>query len=71
MAMIITFLFFSSLYILWELMPIYKQKQWKVFWIYTIILLLDFILVILTALDAPLPNPSFPVKKIVLSIFGL
>lgn len=71
MTIIVVFLFTVSLYIFGDLIPLFKQKQWKVFWIYTIILSLDFILVILTALDVPIPSPSFPMKKIILSIFGL
>lgn len=71
MTMIIIFSFVMSLYIFGDLVPIYRKKQWKVFWIYTIIMFLDFILIVLTALEIPLPSPSFPVKKIILSIFGL
>lgn len=71
MTIIILFLFSASIYILWDLVPIYKQKQWKVFWIYTIILFLDFILALLTALDIPIPSPSFPVKKMIYTILGL
>lgn len=71
MTIIVVFLFTVSLYILRDLIPLFREKQWKVFWIYTIILFLDFILVILTALDVSIPSPSFPLKKIILSIFGL
>lgn len=71
MIMITIFLFAFTLYIFGELVPLFKQKQWKVFWISTIILLLDLTLVLLTALGIPVPSPSFPVKRIVFSFFSL
>jgi hypothetical protein len=65
------FLFISVFYVLSDLVQIYKEKQRKLFWLYTILLTLDFIMTLLVAMDVPLPSPSFPIKKMITSILGL
>lgn len=68
MVMMIMFLSAAAYYILSDLVPIYKEKQWKLFWIYTILISLDFLMVLLMTMNVPLPSPSLPVKKIIGSI---
>ncbi len=71
MLMIVIFLLISFYYIISDLIPMYRKKQWKVFWIYTVIITLDLIMISLTAMGIPLPSPSLPVKKIIFSIFNI
>jgi hypothetical protein len=68
MVMMIMFLSAAAYYILSDLVPIYKEKQWKLFWIYTILLSLDFLMVLLMVMNVSLPSPSLPVKKMISSI---
>lgn len=70
MLIVILFLLVSAYYVLTDLMPVYKKKQWNVFWAYISILSLDFVMVLLLAMNVPLPSPSLPIKKIVTTIFG-
>ena len=71
MIMIIMFLFISAYYVLSDLVQFYNEKKWKLFWLYTIILSMDFIMTLLVAMDVPLPSPSLPIKKMITSILGL
>lgn len=61
----------TILFIVFDLLPIYEQKQQKVFWVYIIINASAFIIFILIALGIKLPSPAIPIKILVSSIFGL
>ena len=53
-----------------DLVPFYLNKQWKLFWTYSSLMLLVFVLTVLVRMDVSLPSPAVPLKKLVLSIFG-
>lgn len=55
--------------IAFELIPIYRNKEWKIFWVYSIILLITYIVTIAYSLDVRVPSPADPIKKIVTTIF--
>ena len=63
----IIFVFF----IIFDLLPIYHQKKWKVFWVYTILISFSYVIHILFTLGIKLPSPAIPIKKVVSFIFGL
>lgn len=64
-------LLITILFIIFDLLPIYEQKQQKAFWVYVILNAFAFIIFIFIALDIKLPSPAMPIKKVVSSIFGL
>ncbi len=61
----------SFLFIYFDLLPIFHQKNWKVFWLYSIILFFAYLIVILYLLEIKVPSPAKPLKKLVFFIFGL
>lgn len=71
MMLIVAFFFISAYYVSSDLIPIYQEKQWKTFWIYSAMITLALFFTILVAMDVPIPSPSIPIKKIIYSIFGL
>lgn len=54
-----------------ELIPIYKKKEWKLFWFYTIIIVITFSNSIAYGLGAKIPSPAEAIKKIVTIIWRL
>lgn len=70
----IMIILYSSLYILFifiDLIPAYKNKQNKLFWIYSILLAFSYVILILISLDVKIPSPSPLIKKVVSTIFNL
>lgn len=66
--------FFSFLYVLFiftDLVPIYRDKKWKLFYIYSIITAISYIMIILIGFDVNIPSPAPIIKKAVTSIFNL
>lgn len=60
-----------SFFIVFELIPIYKQKKWKVFWVYAILITFSYVIHILFTIGVKIPSPAVPIKKMVSFIFGL
>lgn len=69
MTMIIICTAFYIFLIIFELIPIYRNKEWKLFWIYSIILLITYIVSVAYSLDIKLPSPADPIKNLVTFIF--
>lgn len=59
------------LFIIFDLIPIYRQKKWKVFWVYAILISFSYIIHILYAIGVKIPSPAVPIKKVVSFVFGL
>lgn len=59
------------LFIIFDLMPIYHQKKWKAFWVYTILISFSYAIHLMFSLGVKLPSPAIPIKKVVSFIFGL
>lgn len=53
-----------------DLVPVYKNKQWKVFWIYVTIMVFHLFVSILIRLNVTIPSPATPLENLVRSIFG-
>lgn len=63
---------FTTLFIIFDLIPIYKRrKDLKVFWIYLIMILTAYIVHVLVTFDINVPSPADPLKKIVSYIWSL
>lgn len=57
-------------FVLIDVIPIVKNKQWKIFVIYSTLTVTAYILTVLTELGIKLPSPSNPIKEIVTTIIG-
>lgn len=71
MIMIIFYSFLYVLFIFVDLVPIYRDKKWKLFWVYSIITVVSYIMIILISVDVKIPSPAPIIKKAVTSIFNL
>ncbi len=71
MIFIIVITFIIILFILIDLIPVYKEKQWLIFWAYTLLTLSVFISTLLIELDVKMPTPAPLIKKVVTAIWGL
>lgn len=71
MIFIIVITFIIILFILIDLIPVYKEKQWLIFWAYTLLTLVVFISALLIELDVKMPTPAPLIKKVVTAIWGL
>lgn len=58
-------------FIVFDLIPIYREKKWKVFWVYTILLAFSYVIHILFTIGVKIPSPAIPIKKLVSFVFGL
>jgi len=59
------------LFIIFELIPLYRKKKWKEFWVYTILISFSYIIQLLFDLGVKIPSPAVPIKKLVSFVFGL
>jgi hypothetical protein len=65
------FLFVVIFFILIDLVPIYKEKRWKIFWIYIVFLTISCTMQILSIFNINVPSPAGPLKKMVKYIWRL
>lgn len=71
MALITIVTIFYSILILFDLTPIYLKKQWKLFWIYSIMVVVSYMIQVLLILDVKLPTPADPLERMVVFVFRL
>ena len=57
-------------FIILDIIPIIKSKQWKVFGIYAILITTAYVMTVLNELGVELPSPATPLKQIVTTIVG-
>ncbi|NLM72665.1 MAG: hypothetical protein GX184_01340 [Clostridiaceae bacterium] len=69
--MFISTIIISAALILIDLVPLYKQQEWKIFFIYSFFLLFIVVLGLLADFNVEIPSPSKPTKDLVSLIFGL
>lgn len=62
---------FYLLFIFLELIPFYKDKKRKLFWVYCSLLSLSWILLLLISIGITIPSPAAFIKKIVTAVFNL
>lgn len=58
-------------FIIADLIPIYKKKLWKQFWTFSVMMALVFLLAALITFDVKVPSPAIPIKNAVMTIFGV
>jgi hypothetical protein len=68
LVLIITFVL--VFFILADLIPIYINKQWKLFWVYSVMMLFVYVLMIFIALGIKIPSPAIPIKNLITAILG-
>lgn len=68
--LLVMLVFQCALHIIIDLIPIFRNRQWKVFWAYSVMMSFAVLLAILISLDIKLPSPAIPLKNAVTSIFG-
>ncbi|HOV28444.1 MAG TPA: hypothetical protein PK566_19080 [Pseudobacteroides sp.] len=66
---ILVVLFYISLAV-YEFVPLYKQKQWKDFWVNTVFWTVSFAMALLITLDVKVPSPAHPIRDAITSLFG-
>jgi hypothetical protein len=59
-----------SIWAVYELVPLYKQKFWRDFWLDIVMGLLSLSLFLLLCFNVKLPSPEKPIREIIISIFG-
>ncbi|PYG87774.1 hypothetical protein LY28_01794 [Ruminiclostridium sufflavum DSM 19573] len=59
------------LFVLFDLIPLYRKKKRKAFWIYIILIFFAYTSHVLYILDIKIPSPATPIKKLVIYIWGL
>jgi len=61
----------GSIFIIIDLIPIYKNEEWMNFFLSASLLVVALILAVLMDLKIEIPNPSDYIEKIVTFVFGL
>lgn len=69
--MVISISLVCTLFILIDLVAIYKNKQWWTFWVYSTILAIVYVLTLFIAAGIKIPSPAIPLKKIISTIYEL
>jgi hypothetical protein len=68
--MLILVIIVYALLAIFELKPLYKQKNRRDFWTNAVIGFFSFAIAILLCLDVKIPSPAKPIQDLVTSIFG-
>ena len=71
MTLLIILTIFYILLIIFDLTPIYFKKQWKAFWLYSIMMAVSYIIQALLIFDVKVPTPADFIERVVVFIFGL
>lgn len=57
-------------FVLFDAVPLVKNKRWKVLAVYTILFITAYTFSVLTELGVKIPSPAVPLKQIVTAIVG-
>jgi len=55
---------------IYEFVPLYKQKQWKDFFVNMVLGILSLCIGLLLSLDVEITSPIHPIKNFVKSLYG-
>ncbi len=69
--MLLLIIFALTFFIMTDLMPILKNKDWKLFWIYSALMAAVVVMSSLLTADVQIPSPDKPVEKLIEYIFGI
>lgn len=70
MVLVVIITILCIYYVMVDLIPVYQGKQWLLFWTYSALMALVYVVSLLVALDVKVPSPAIPLKKMVFSIWG-
>lgn len=59
-----------ALLVVFEFIPLYKQKLWRDFWANTVIGIFSFTIAVLLSLDVKIPSPIKLIQEFITTIFG-
>lgn len=60
-----------ALFIIIELIPIFREKKWKVFWTYIVLISFSYVNDICNILGINVPSPHLLINKLIVLIFRL
>ncbi len=60
-----------ALFIIIELIPIFREKKWKVFWTYLVLIIFSYVNDICNILGINVPSPHLLINKLIVLIFRL
>ena len=53
-----------------DLVPVYRKKQWKVFWVYAAAMALHVFVAVLIRNNVEIPSPAEPIENLIMFLFG-
>lgn len=56
--------------VIYEFIPLYKQKLWHDFWVNVVLGIFSFTIAIALCLNVEIPSPEKPIRELIISIFG-
>jgi hypothetical protein len=56
--------------VIYEFIPLFKQKLWHDFWVNATLGILSLTIAILLCMDVKIPSPAKPIQKFITAIFG-
>lgn len=59
-----------ALLIIYEYIPLFKQKFWRELWVNGVLGIFSFTIAMLLSLNVKIPSPVTPIKEFITSIFG-
>jgi len=70
MYVTISVIFLSVIFVIIDLIPLYRKEEWSAFFLYGTLLVLSMVLAVLMDMRVEMPNPTEPLKKIVEFFIG-
>jgi hypothetical protein len=68
--MVVLVLFGYAVLVIYEFIPLYKQKQWSDFWVNSILGAISITLALLLSFDIKIPSPARSILDVVNTISG-
>jgi len=59
-----------TILVIFEFIPLYKQKLWRDFWVNIVLLIFSFSIAMLLSFGVKIPSPANPIKDAITSIIG-
>lgn len=68
--MVIVVVLAYAFIIYFDLVPLYRKKHWRDFWVNMTFSIFTFVIAILISLGVAIPSPAYPIKNFITSIVG-
>jgi hypothetical protein len=59
-----------SVLLIYELIPLYKQKLWRDFWVNAVLWFCSLTFAVILTFGGEVPNPAIQIQKLIQSLFG-